>query len=127
MVKNLLLAFLCALLSVGIVQGQNKKGKVQYQEVVVPQQVKVKCSVCNGTGRTVDFELGMSTMCMYCYNGYVYKTVYVKKKVPVTFTGGSNPCTLCRSTYCSNYNGKKEMNARCQNPSCGHTWQQHKW
>ena len=43
------------------------------------------------------------------------------------FRGGSHPCTLCRSTSCSDYRGKKEMNARCQNSSCGHTWQQHQW
>lgn len=48
-------------------------------------------------------------------------------KNSVSFEGGSNACTLCRTTYCSGYNGKREMNARCQNSSCGHTWQQHAW
>lgn len=44
-----------------------------------------------------------------------------------SFRSSSSACTLCRSTYCSGFKGKKDMNARCQNSSCGHTWQQHKW
>lgn len=99
----------------------------QYEEVTVLEQVPVKCSYCNGTGRAFDYDLGMSTMCMKCFNGYVYITKEVKQRRPVSFTGGANACTLCRSAYCSGYNGKKEMNAKCQNSSCGHSWQQHQW
>ena len=89
--------------------------------------IAVKCSSCNGTGQVFDFELGINTMCPNCINGVQYVSRSAVHGKQPSFGNNSNACTLCRTTYCSNYKGVKEMNAICQNPSCHHTWQQHKW
>lgn len=97
----------------------------QYE--IVQEQVATRCPTCNGTGQVLDYDLGMYTLCPNCINGIVYVTRNVQRKKNVSFTGSSNACTLCRTTYCPGYSGKKEYNERCQNSSCGHTWQQHEW
>ena len=101
---------------------QQNTGDAQQSDIVV-----IKCSNCNGTGQAFDFDLGMNQMCPYCYNGYHYVRRSAMNGGQVTFTGGSHPCTICRSEYCSDYRGRKETGAHCQNSNCSHTWEQHVW